>query len=137
MKVGRMARTIACALAAGFPLVAFAGPATDADTDGVVDVVDNCLTIPNPGTAGCDTDIDGYGNICDCDYDNNGVCDSSDFVAFFYPDFLSSIDGGTGTDADCSGTVDSSDFVAGFFPGFSAGAPGPSGLSCAGNIPCK
>jgi len=48
---------------------AFAPPDTDAD--GVLDVVDNCICIPNPSQ--CDADGDGHGNHCDADYINDCV----------------------------------------------------------------
>lgn len=136
MKVGLIAKTLACVLAVGFPLVAFAGPATDTDSDTVADVIDNCSTQANAGTDGCDTDTDGYGNLCDGDYDQNGVVNGADFGAGFFPDFQSSTDSGIGSDHTCNGVVDGGDFGGGFFPQFQAGAPGPSGLSCAGTPPC-
>jgi hypothetical protein len=37
---------------------------------------------------------------------------------------------------NCNGTVTSADFGNGFLPSFKAGKPGPSGLSCAGRVPC-
>ena len=60
----------------------------DSDGDGVRDYaypgsgtrIDNCCLTPNPDQR--DTDGDGYGNICDCDLDNNGVVGRSDFRIF-------------------------------------------------------
>ena len=45
----------------------FAPP--DTDSDGVIDVVDNCICVPNPTQ--CDFDGDGHGNHCDADFDNS------------------------------------------------------------------
>ena len=60
MKVGLIAKTLACVLAAGFPLVAFAGPAADNDGDTVPDVIDNCSGLANSGTSGNDIINDHY-----------------------------------------------------------------------------
>jgi hypothetical protein len=64
-------------------LPAFAGTdctgcGPDTDSDGIGDAGDNCDAIPNPTQTDCDSD--GFGNICDCDYDNNGLCDGTDFL---------------------------------------------------------
>ncbi len=98
----------------------------DTDIDGVVDSMDNCLdaNYPNPGQD--DTDADGCGNLCDADYDNNGIVgfpDFGQFVAAF----------GTGDMEKChnepiSGCVvgfpDFGSFVAMF-----GSPPGPSGTT--------
>lgn len=44
---------------------------TDSDQDGVNDDVDNCIGISNPEQI--DADDDGYGNICDGDYNNDCI----------------------------------------------------------------
>lgn len=41
----------------------------DGDNDGVLDSADNCLIVPN--AAQRDTDMDGIGNVCDPDLNNN------------------------------------------------------------------
>jgi len=43
----------------------------DADLDGIVDALDNCPFVPNPGQA--DRDGDGTGDFCDADLDGDGV----------------------------------------------------------------
>jgi hypothetical protein len=75
---------------------------------------------------------DGYGNRCDCDYDESGgVCDFADFVYFLgqYGQL-----GPHQADYDCNNVVDFTDFV--WFLGEFGNLPGPSGLACAGTTPC-
>jgi len=79
MKAGVLATMIFGALI-GFPIASFAGLAPDTDTDGVPDVLDNCLNIANAGAADCDTDQDGYGNSCDCDLNEAGGCTATDLA---------------------------------------------------------
>jgi hypothetical protein len=52
----------------------------DSDYDGIQDTLDNCSIDVN--TAQDDTDADGYGNICDADYDNSGTVGFPDFGQF-------------------------------------------------------
>jgi hypothetical protein len=54
--------------------------AADNDSDGVPDSLDNAPEKTNPGQE--DTDGDGYGNICDADFDNNDQVDMQDYNAF-------------------------------------------------------
>ena len=57
----------------------------DADSDGVPDAADNCTLVPNgPGEPSPqrDTDGDGYGNACDPDFDQDGIVDVDDRLAF-------------------------------------------------------
>jgi len=115
---------------------ALAGPAADADSDGVFDVLDNCSTLANAPPLDCDTDDDGYGNACDGDFDQTHIVNAADFSTYFLPDFITGTDGGTGTDMNCAGTTASTDFSTHFVPQFKAGKPGPSGLHCAGTVPC-
>ncbi len=92
----------------------------DADNDGVLDNVDNCLGITNADQR--DTNGDGYGNICDADFNNNGIVDSQDgallkaaFGSSAFPD----------RDLNGNGLVDSND-GARLKARFGL-APGPSG----------
>ena len=109
---------------------------TDDDADGYVVSQDNCSLIAN--SSQCDTDIDGYGNHCDGDFDNNGAVGAVDFNTRFVPDFKNGADLPPldGTDMDCNSQVNAVDFNTRFVPQFKAGKPGPSGLSCAGTVPC-
>jgi hypothetical protein len=52
--------------------------ADDFDADGVEDEFDNCLEAMNP--AQDDTDGDGCGNLCDWDYDDNGMVGIPDLI---------------------------------------------------------
>jgi hypothetical protein len=87
----------------GSPLLMVPAPATpDRDSDGVVDVLDNCVSIPN--AAQTDTDGDGPGDACDncptvsnpgqVDSDGNGVGDACEVV---------------GADTDGDGILDDGD----------------------------
>ncbi len=78
--------------------------ATDTDGDGVIDSSDNCILIPNGpsildagGNIQLDTDGDGYGNICDPDFDNSGIVNAADLAymktSFFTPDAEADLDG--------------------------------------------
>jgi hypothetical protein len=113
----------------------------DSDGDEIADAVDNCVSLPNAPPLSCDTDKDGYGNACDGDFDQSFAVNATDFSARFLPDFKVGTDAAPidGTDMNCSGTVDATDFSSYFLPQFLAPpgtAPGPSGLSCAGAVPC-
>jgi hypothetical protein len=54
--------------------------AADLDRDGVWDRSDNCAATANPGQA--DGDLDGLGDACDVDYNNDGRSDDVDTSLF-------------------------------------------------------
>lgn len=92
----------------------------DTDGDGVPDYADNCTLSAN--SAQRDTDADGYGNMCDPDFDNNLVVGAAD-LAYFKPKYFSS---DPHADLNGDGVVAGADLailkVMFFKP------PGPSGL---------
>lgn len=102
-------------LAAGFETP----PDTDADM--VKDFMDNCIEIMNANQL--DTNSDGYGNVCDPDYNNDGTIDFLDLgiikAGFF----------GSDPDIDLNGDnfVDFLDL--GILKSMFFGMPGPSGIA--------
>jgi hypothetical protein len=102
----------------------------DADGDGVMDTLDNCVNAANGpwlldagGHSQRDTNADGYGNACDADLNDDGIINGLD-VGPFLSQF-----GTVGPDADFNGDgivngLDVGPFVSSF-----GQAPGPSGVS--------
>ena len=83
----------------------------------------------------CDTDHDGFGNGCDADLNNDLVVDGFDVLPFAV-DLFAGSDSGWGTDFNCDGIVDGFD-INPLIELFEATLePGPSGLECAGEVPC-
>jgi len=113
---------VACLVLFGVALSAGAPSSADRDGDGIADASDNCTRVPNASQV--DADADGYGNACDCDFDQNGVCNIDDYN-LFQLDFAAGHDSGRGTDMDASGTVNIDDLNL-FLPGYARGAPGPA-----------
>jgi hypothetical protein len=57
---------------------------------------------------------------------------------FFLPAFRNGSPTSRGTDLNCDGSVNANDFTRFFVPKFRSNAtPGPSGLACAGTVPCN
>jgi hypothetical protein len=105
--------------------------ANDFDEDLVWDSEDNCSERINPGQD--DTDCDTYGNLCDTDYDNNGITGFPDFGQFVAAY-------GTNDEEKChvepipGCSVGFPDF--GFYVGNYSSVPGPSG-TCRPSPPCQ
>ena len=106
----------------------------DWDNDGWTDAADNCTVASN--SAQTDVDADGFGNACDGDFTNNGMVGLQDFSIMRR--VFGSAAGSPGfdpiADMDGDGIVDIIDFAR-WLSGF-GDPPGPSGLACAGTIPC-
>lgn len=124
-------------LAMGLSFSSFAGSITDGDSDGVPDQYDNCSAVANgPLLGGCaaqeDTDLDGYGNSCDADWDNDGgIIGGTDFLAFSAAFGATPVDVNWDAivDSDCDAVIGGTDFL--LFSAQFAGSVGPSGLACA------
>jgi hypothetical protein len=100
------------------PLALRAG---DFDGDGIEDTEDNCIEVVNPEQR--DTDRDGFGNICDPDFNQNNIVDPADFS------LLKQRFGQTGfpdQDLNGNGIVDPVDFS--LLKQRLGHAPGPSGV---------
>jgi len=112
------------------------GVVADADEDGIADDDDNCTLAPNGpdipdagGNVQLDTDGDGYGNLCDPDFNNNGVVDPADFSLL---KFRFGQQGFPEQDLNGNGIVDPFDFsllksMFGQPPGPAAEPPPPPG----------
>ena len=110
-------------------LEAVAAEEADDDGDGFFNSEDNCTAVANPDQF--DSDADGYGNACDADFNNDGVVGIPDF-ALLSAQFGSTTGGSADFDGDT--IVGVPDF--GALSGMLGSPPGPSGLSCAGTVPC-
>ena len=101
-------------------------PELDTDGDGVCDDYDNCTEIPNAEQI--DTDDDGFGNVCDADFDNNGMVGISD-LRFLKAVPLYTKVGDPGynsvVDLNDSGSITPADHL--IFQDLFGTAPGPSG----------
>ena len=106
----------------------------DADGDGVCNTNDNCLLVANANQR--DSNAEGYGNLCDADLNNSGTVTTADFGLLRSVLNQSALSSPTAADADLngSGVVTTSDFA--ILRARLNTAPGPSGLACAGSVPC-
>ena len=126
-------------LAFGLALSANAGSIHDADGDLVPDAFDNCLTDPNgpnDGSNQVDADQDGFGNACDADFSQAGGITAVDFGIF-----VNCLNPGDPNAPICDLNGRNGVTVQDF-PIFLRllGPPsvtGPSGLACAGFVPCS
>jgi hypothetical protein len=121
------------AIAAFRPSQACAGQG-DADGDGVCDAEDNCLNVANPDQL--DVNADGYGNACDADYSDDSMVGGPDFGIFgaAWGRAVGAPGVNPQTDHSGDGAVGGPDFS--FALRGHGLPPGPSGLACAGSIPC-
>ncbi len=115
-------------------ILAARGGAGDSDGDSHPDFADNCRNVANANQR--DTDSDGFGNICDPDLDNDGAVNFNDLQLMKNAMFSTPGQPNWNPHADLNGDngVNFADLQIvknAFF-----GAPGPSGMSCAGTVPC-
>ncbi len=96
--------------------------APDTDGDNVFDVYDNCTLVANADQR--DTDSDGYGNLCDPDFDNNGIVNFLD-LSSWTPNFGTSSTGDLDLNGD--GVLNFLDFS--ILTSFFQMPPGPSGIA--------
>jgi hypothetical protein len=123
-------------------LPARGGVCGDDDADGVgCGTPDNCTLIPNGpavSTGACDSqedgDMDGYGNPCDSDFNNNGATDPADLSAML--DNVIQVTTNPVYDLNCNGASDPSDLSHTLTDTIAVAVPGPSDHPCAGTIPC-
>ncbi len=99
-------------------------PLADLDGDGTSDPFDNCTEVANSSQK--DSDGDGIGDTCDCDFTQDLTCTIADFN-FFLAFFINAVDPGFGADMNEDGSVGIADFNL-FLAGFIAGEPGPAGI---------
>jgi hypothetical protein len=128
-------------LACGLALTSFAGGSVDTDGDGVNDEDDNCVILVNGpllSTGACDAnedgDLDGFGNPCDTDYNNNGATDLVDVANALIA--AAAVSTNNIFDNNCNGAADLVDTNQAFQDAAVVQVPGPSGKACAGTIPC-
>jgi hypothetical protein len=100
---------------------------SDQDADGLTDDTDNCLLVANADQA--DADGDGFGNLCDGDFNNDCTVNRTDARILIR---------GAGTaapalDLDGSGRVDAGDWA--IFVDLFGRPPGPSGVADCGGTP--
>jgi hypothetical protein len=106
----------------------------DGDGDGFCDEADDCSEVPNPSQL--DSDFDGYGNACDPDYTNNGSVGGADLqlLSEVVPTAFPDAGYAAVLDADGDGAIGDAEMQ--LLTRHFGGPPGPSGLACAGSIPC-
>jgi Dockerin type I domain/Thrombospondin type 3 repeat len=129
MRISLMAFVAGFGLVVGLPLAATAGPTpggSNSDGDSIEDFFDNCYLTSNPDQK--DIDHDGCGNLCDSDFNQDGVVNATDFAAFKGSYLKGEGDPGyvAAFDATCEGVVNASDFT--IFKGNYLTVAGPSGF---------
>ena len=107
--------------------ISSAGP--DSDGDGTPDSSDNCINEPNGptipdagGNVQRDTDSDGFGNVCDPDFNGDLIVNATDLAHFKTKFFTND----NHTDLNGDGIVNAADLAV--LKTFFFKAPGPSGI---------
>ena len=123
MRFGLLASLLAFFLALGVAGTAYAGPGLgDSDGDGLDDFFDNCRDVALAPPDNKDSDGDGCGNICDGDFDQDGIVNGADFI-IFRGGFIAGASGITDMTGDH--ITNGADFIQ-FRGNFIQGTPGPS-----------
>jgi hypothetical protein len=106
----------------------------DSDDDGLPDPEDKCRDLANPTQV--DADADGYGNLCDGDFNNDGRVGGPDFVQVGsrFGVHIGDASYDAAVDMNADGVIGGPDLA--LWAPFFGDPPGPSGLACAGVIPC-
>ncbi|MEL7449518.1 MAG: dockerin type I domain-containing protein [Pseudomonadota bacterium] len=107
-----------------------APPAPATDRDNCEWIANGPLLPDDGGNVQRDTNSDGYGNVCDADLNNDGEINFSDLG------LLKEVFFSTDADADFNGDGQVSFIDLGRMKALFFRPPGPSGLQCAGNVPC-
>ena len=130
MRIGAIGLTLTFAMGfaflivAGVPPVSDAGPCDDSDNDGICLEDDTCSAVQD--ASNLDVDSDGYGNICDADYNNDCLVQATDFN-IFKGDFL--VHANSNVDCNGDGLTNATDFNC--FKAAFLSPPGPSGVTSA------
>jgi hypothetical protein len=106
--------------------------------DAFGNVCDNCSArqqATGPAAGGlpgsCDSNLDGYGNACDGDFNNDGGAAIPDLTGFLVPGMNMAVPpGNASVDMNCDGAISIPDLTGFFTPQVNM-PPGPSGKSCA------
>jgi len=137
--------TLTALLATAIALTVGGQGGNDTDGDGVPDSSDNCIVTPNgplaqwDRTPQCDAqedgDMDGYGNPCDGDFNQDfGARGLDDVSQVWSAAQIAAID--PVLDNNCDGAVGMDDLSLSLMWAQQLDVAGPSGLSCALTIPC-
>lgn len=109
----------------------------DSDGDGIPDQFDNCTLVAQAQSEFVDTNLDGFGNVCDPDFNDDLFVDNLDLPTFSVSFGFAAPPAGAITDLDLDGVTGIPDAIV-RRAYYLIGAPGPSGLPCAGiSVPCN
>ena len=131
MKVSLMALSFGFFMVVGLPFAAIAGPlpggSGDGDGDTIEDAFDNCTAVAN--LEQLDFDDDGFGNVCDADFNNDCIVGVPDFGIFgaHFGGVVCDVDFAPTCDLNTDGVVGVPDFAA--FGALFGKEPGPSGIA--------
>jgi hypothetical protein len=105
----------------------------DNDSDGIVDLEDNCIDVPNGplipdagSNSQVDTDGDGYGNMCDGDLNNDGSTNTLDLNLYKLAHRTSPGDTNYNANADFNGDVVINTLDLNIYKSLHRKPPGPS-----------